>query len=129
MACLSGNWREEWIGVLGFDGSGKVMHGGKNDAFSGLDGHLNGVVWVPFDSVGNAFGCRLGDPHFVAPVVLHGGAKVEAFVSMWCPRFAFVGEDVRENFDAGGRERGLIVVEGAVDLSVCREVGVDSRWP
>ena len=81
----------------------------------------------PGEGVGDSFGASVADPSAVAAVMVKSRAKVPAVDGVWGPSAANGRFFVYEDAGTGGCERGSVVVEGAVKLSLGGKEWVDAR--
>ena len=109
------------------ESSSEVFRGGDENV-SGAGERHGEVVREPVDSVRNAEGIGGGNPDVVAAIVMETGANIETSSRMDGKRFTVVGTFVGENFDARRSKWCFVKIEGAMDLSVGRQLGVDARW-
>eukprot|EP00980_Cylindrotheca_fusiformis_P014020 scaffold3668_cov97-Cylindrotheca_fusiformis.AAC.4 len=79
------------------------------------------------DCVGDAVGLGSGIEEAVAAVVFHGGPDVPGGLAVHCPAGAVGGLDVFDGLGPGRGQWSAIKIEGTVELSVGRELGVDAR--
>jgi hypothetical protein len=77
------------------------------------------------NGVGDANGVRFGDANFPTTIVTHGGTDDVALGTVCGPSASVSGFIVGDNLHSWGSERGAIVVEDAVELGECGELGVD----
>ena len=83
----------------------------------------------PDEGISNSLTVGLKNPYLVTAVVFGGWTCVETEDCVRRPSAALVGQFVDEDAGSWGAERGAIEVEGAVELSLGGESGVDAGVP
>jgi hypothetical protein len=108
---------EEGLDEIAGCSRGSISRGHSGESYLGRE---------PFKGVSNAFGSGAGNPYAVAAVMVEGRTKVETGDGMRGPGVA-VGWFFMDEDTCARRGQGrAVVVEGAMDLGIGRETGIDA---
>ncbi len=101
--------------------------GGGGGGVSGRQGGHGEIVGKKFHGAANAFLPSFRNVSSVAAVVFRSGTNIPSVNAMGCPRFSLGWVFVDNDFGAGRRKRGSVVVESPIEDGFGRKAGIDAR--